>query len=349
MPYTTMLLCCILTIFTSCNGQVERAKGIATKTASIGTTVSEMDKSIWVVHQDKKKNYWFGSNGKGVYRYDGKDLTQFTTKDGLHSDQVRGIQEDRSGTIFFETRTGVTKFDGEKFTSLVPVTSGPGQWKLDPDDLWFKGNGEISGVYRYDGTTLHHLRFSTFNEKWDSPAHAVYSIYKDEQGNIWFGTLSAGVHRFDGTALNSIYEKELSVLDDGRVPAVRYILEDGDGYFWFSNILSRYKILRNDEKGQSAIEYKKENGIAPSKQQVKMKLPYCNSATMNNRDMWMTNYNEGVWKYDGEKLVNFQIKEGAAKALIVSIYKDNAGVLWVATDNAGVYKFTGTGFEKFKP
>ncbi|WP_276135146.1 ligand-binding sensor domain-containing protein [Polluticoccus soli] len=316
--------------------------------ANVGPAPSEMNKSIWVVYQDKKKNYWFGSNGNGAYCYDGKNLKQFTTNDGLHSDKIRGIQEDKSGNIYFDTPNGVSRFDGDKFTQLIPVRSETNQWKLRSEDLWFKGNGEITGAYRYDGNTLYHLDFSSFNSKWIDPDYAVYSIYKDKEENIWFGTLSAGVCCFNGVTLNWIYEKELSVLDDGRVPAVRNILEDNDGFFWFSNILSRYKILSNDQKNQGTIEYEKVNGIELSQQQVKMKLPYFNSAVIDNENVWMTSYNEGVWKYDGKKLTNFQIKDGEVNALIVSIYKDNAGVLWLGTDNSGVYTFNGRTFEKFK-
>jgi protease-4 len=65
-----------------------------------------LSKSIWSVFQDKKDNYWFGSNGQGVYRYDGKALTQFTKKQGLPHDQIRGIQGDKSGNVYINTPGG---------------------------------------------------------------------------------------------------------------------------------------------------------------------------------------------------------------------------------------------------
>jgi two-component system sensor histidine kinase ChiS len=58
--------------------------------AAKGDAVSELSKSVWSVFQDKKDNYWFGSNGQGVYRYDGKALTQFTMKHGLPHDRRAG-------------------------------------------------------------------------------------------------------------------------------------------------------------------------------------------------------------------------------------------------------------------
>lgn len=349
MTLNGILLCSILTVFTSCTGQVKNAESIADATMSVGNIVSEIDKSIWVIFQDKKYNYWFGSNGKGVYCFDGKNLKQFTTEDGLYSNQIRGIQEDKFGNIYFDTPNGVTKFDGGKFISLIPIKSPANQWKLQPNDLWFKRNGDLLGAYRYDGDTLYQLDFSTISSKEFNPKYGVYSIYKDKQANLWFGTLTAGVCRFDGTTLHWIFENELATLEDGRAPAVRSILEDKDGYFWFSNILYQYSIQKNSEKSQKSIQYERVNRIELSQQSVKMELPYYTSAVTDNGNIWMTNYNEGVWKYDGKNLTNYRLNDRGTNVLTMFIYKDNSGSLWLGTDNSGVYKFNGKTFEKFKP
>ena len=65
--------------------------------------------------------------------------------------------------------------------------------------------------------------------------------------------------------------------------------------------------------------------------------------------LWMTTYGGYVWKYDGKELLNFPIKNGKKEVLLISIYKDNQGVLWLGTDNDGVYKQHGENFEKFEP
>ena len=62
----------------------------------------------------------------------------------------------------------------------------------------------------------------------------------------------------------------------------------------------------------------------------------------------MTTYTGGVWKYDGEELSNFPVKDGEKEVLLISIYKDNQGVLWLGTDNAGVFKYNGKDFVKFE-
>ena len=91
-------------------------------------------------------------------------------------------------------------------------------------------------------------------------------------------------------------------------------------------------------------------GVDMSEGQFRDRFPYFNSGLSdNNGDLWMTTYGGGVWKYDGEKLINYPVKDGETDALIISIYKDNKGVLWLGTDNVGVFRFNGKEFEKFEP
>ena len=74
-----------------------------------GEIVTELDKAIWHVFQAKNNDYWFGSHDRGVYRYNGKTLVNFTMKDGLCDNNLGlgRIQEDKSGKIYFNTAKGI--------------------------------------------------------------------------------------------------------------------------------------------------------------------------------------------------------------------------------------------------
>lgn len=344
----------LLLLLFSCKGQ-EKANGGHTKNIDLplGTRVSELDDKIWAIYQDTKDNYWFGSNGNGVYFFDGKTLTQFTTTDGLISNTIRGIQEDHAGNIFIETPKGISKYDGKVFTPLKPLLLSDNPWKLEATDLWFNCNGNLRDVYRYDGENLYELKlprngfedvFGINEFELSYSPYTVFGIDKDKHGNIWFGTVLAGAFRYDGKSFLWIAEKELSRLSDGREPGVRSMLQDRDGNMWLSNFISKYKISLDSNS------YEKLEGIDPSNKLLEERLPYFNSGLSDqNGDLWMTTYGGGVWKYDGAILENFPIKEGNWTALLISIYQDKQGTLWLGTDNAGVYKYNGSSFEKFEP
>jgi len=60
------------------------------------------------MYQDKSGNFWFGTNGDGVIRYNGVTLEKFTIKDGFGGSAVRGIKEDGIGNVWFGTSGGLT-------------------------------------------------------------------------------------------------------------------------------------------------------------------------------------------------------------------------------------------------
>ncbi|MFT3882657.1 MAG: two-component regulator propeller domain-containing protein [Gemmatales bacterium] len=177
-----------------------------------GKVVPELGNSALIVFLDKNNHYWFGSDGQGLYRYDGKVITHFTTSDGLSDNRIRAIQQDKSGNLFITTVTGINKFDGKTFTTLqVAANNDPEKdWRLNPDDLWFQslyGVRGHNGPFRYDGKSLYKLKFPKhYLEDENSAKHPngvaspydVYFIYKDRRGSLWLGTGSLGVCRYDG-------------------------------------------------------------------------------------------------------------------------------------------------------
>ena len=60
--------------------------------------ISEVSSArFFSVLEDRKGNLWFGSIGSGVYYYDSKSFQNFTTNDGLASNEIFCIYEDKTG------------------------------------------------------------------------------------------------------------------------------------------------------------------------------------------------------------------------------------------------------------
>jgi ligand-binding sensor domain-containing protein len=363
--FQTSLFFVISLITLSCTGQTKTKEGnLATRnsntTLSIGDTVVELEKNIWIVFQDQNKNYWFGSDGSGVYRYDGETTLHFTSKDGMLSNRIRGINEDKFGNVYITNLGGIDKFDGEKFTHLPVKESN--DWELNPDDVWFSilGGSLETGPYRYDGETLHHLKFPKHymeddyyannpNKSW-SP-YEPYTIFKDSKGNIWFGTSNFGLCRYDGKNISWMYEDHLTMIEGGGSFGIRSIIEDKNGKFWICNTAYRYDMQSNPivKKDKILLDYQREKGIENIKSFDGKSFIYFMSAVKDdNGNLWLATYSEGVIKYDGKTVTQFAVKDGEKDITLFSIYKDKEGNLWLGTHEAGVYKFNGKTFEKFK-
>lgn len=357
MKLPAFLLLYLLVALTSCHAQPANNP----LTTAIGDTVSALARNTWIIFQDRHHNYWFGSDSQGVFRFDGKQIVRFSTKDGLLSNQVRGIQEDKLGNVFITSLGGIHKFDGHHFTTLPVVETT--HWQKGPDDLWFSilGKRNEQGPYRYDGKTLYHLKFPKHymedahyaihgRHSW-SP-YEVYTIYHDQQGNIWFGTSNLGICRFDGTTLSWLYEDQLTYVPGGGSFGIRSIIEDKDGKFWFCNTSYRYHIFPGNSIKQDStlIRYQREQGIEGLKTPDGKNEVYFQQAVKDDQgSLWLATYTEGIWRYDGKNVTRYPVMEGGTAARVVSIYKDRTGRLWLGTSNAGVYRFNGKTFEQFEP
>ncbi len=335
-----------------------------------GQVVTEFEPDIMHVYQARNNNYWFGSKTKGVYRYDGKTLVKFTTKDGLSYNSISGIQEDKAGNIYFTTSSefnpklqgftqAICRFDGKTFREVtVPKKTSPAhEWKLQPDDLWFGGGQDSGVVYRFDGTTMHRLEFPNTKDgdeflatypraQYPNMRYNPYDTYinfKDRKGHMWFGTSSLGVCRFDGKSFTWLPERELQHQNFGS----RSIVEDSAGKFWFCASLHRYSVDLSDN---AEPRFQKEPGIRDPKDETRPLIAGIISAVVDDSgSLWFATIHDGVWKYDGQKTTHYPVKHHGKQITLFTISKDNQGVLWLGTQTSGPYKFTGNQFEKFLP
>jgi hypothetical protein len=334
----------------------------AAPATAVGTVVTDVSRGCWYVYEAANGEVWFGSDGQGVYRWqgEGKPLVNFTTADGLAGNGIRGIQGDKAGNVYFTTFAGISRFDGRAFTTLpVAETPADGGWRLHPDDLWFQwftgmpGAPGAEGPYRYDGTALYHLDLpksdlepEVRNDRW-SP-YEVYSLFRDSRGHIWIGTGNYGVCHYDGNSFGWLYEEPLTMTPEGGSIGIRSIIEDEDGAFWITNAKYRFQVKGN-ENGK--VVSTREPGIDP--QLTGGQDLYFQGAVMDAAgDLWLSPYGGGVWRFDGKCVTNYPVKDtlGDGKdTQMFCIFKGNAGGLWLGTPTAGPFRFNGEEFQQFRP
>ena len=105
------------------------------------------------IFEDKAGNFWFGTNGEGVLRYNGRSLESFSIQQGFGGVAVRGIVQDKNDTIWFATESGLIRYDGDAFTTYTTKDG------LAHDDIWslfidregVLWIGTFGGVCRFDG------------------------------------------------------------------------------------------------------------------------------------------------------------------------------------------------------
>lgn len=342
------LILCILTAFVFSNGESKKPSESKTEpplTVNIGDTVSDIGKDIDCILQDRNGTYWFASNGEGAYRYDGKTLMHITTKDGLCSNFVYKIEEDEIGHLWFSTREGVCRFNGNSFTDYTDsIKEAPnGKPGLVKGGLFFN---QLNGVSFYDGKrfvnfSIHPDTYTPTPYNMNRP-YSVYSFLVDKSGNVWFGTQEKGVCRYDGKSFTFFTEQGLDLA------AVRTLFQDKAGNIWAGN--NGAGLFKFD--GKSFVNFTDEKGLA--NRDFLKKLPgkegtLARPWTINEDDkgiLWIGTIDAGVWAYDGTNLTNYTTKDGLVGNAIWTIYKDKKGELWYVIDGEAICKFNGKTFVK---
>ena len=278
---------------------------------------------------DKAGNLWFGTDGGGVSRYDGKSFTTFSTAQGLANNNVRSITEDKAGNLWFGTQGGgVSRYDGKSFTtfSTAQGLANNTVWSITEDkagNLWFGTYG--GGVSRYDGKS-----FTTFSTAQGLANNQVWSITEDKAGNLWFGTYGGGVSRYDGKSFTTF-----STAQGLANNTVWSITEDKAGNLWFGTDgggVSRYD-------GKSFTTFSTAQGLANNN---------VRSITEDKAgNLWFGTYGGGVSRYDGKSFTTFSTAQGLANNNVRSITEDKAGNLWFGTQGGGVSRYDGKSFTTF--
>ncbi|PQJ08766.1 hypothetical protein CJD36_022465 [Flavipsychrobacter stenotrophus] len=331
-----------------------------------GTSYTQVDCGF----MDKTGKLWFGTLNAGVYCYDGTSFTNFTKKDGLLSNNVNAIVEDKAGDILFGTSNGICRYSGKTITNLTAkedASKSPVSCLLEDKqgNLWFGTMN--SGIYRYDGK-----KFTNFLNNDDHPfnlgVHYQYIVHiiQDKMGNLWFSSWNGGgVWRYDGKSFkNFLPSTEYYRLNEDQRSSDRHktesmpnfipiaftdsrpkdcihddmifsICEDKPGNLWFAT--RRHGACRYD--GKSFTGFREQEGFVSGGIYFILEDKHGN--------IWLTTESNGVWCYDGKTFRNLTTKDGLINNSVWFALEDKKGNLWFGTRGFGLSRFDGKTFTTF--
>jgi ligand-binding sensor domain-containing protein/signal transduction histidine kinase len=165
-------------------------------------------------------------------------FSHLTTNDGLSQGYVTAILQDRRGFMWFATRDGLNRYDGNTFVVYKNNPNDPTSLSSnfiqalmedDHGDLWIATN---TGVNRFDPTIERFSRYLNDPNNPNSIGSAyVTSIARDNRGYLWFGTEASGLDKFDPrTGTFTHYRNDSAGQFVGRITQV---IADRHGEIWF--------------------------------------------------------------------------------------------------------------------
>ncbi|MBI4647722.1 MAG: PAS domain S-box protein [Bacteroidia bacterium] len=332
---------------------------------------------------DHLGNLWFGTDGGGVSRYDGKKFTNFTTTQGLANNVVNSIFEDKNGNLWFGTNGGVSRYDGKSFTTFTTEDGLAGINYVvsivedKTGNIWV--GTWLGGLSRFDSNKKG-TGGKSFTPFGIAIGGMLISTITDKTGNLWFGNKLYGVSRFDPSANHKESVHPVTTFTTAQGLAnngVRSILEDKTGNLWFGTDgggVSRYdgksftnfttvhgltnnyvRCITEDKIGNLWFGT---NGGGVSRFDGKSFTTFTTAQGLANNEvriiledktgnLWFGTYGGGISRYDGKSFTRFSTEQGLAKNIVLNILEDKNGNLWFGTKGAGVSCYDGKSFATF--
>lgn len=246
-------------------------------------------------------------------------IQQFTEKDGLSSNYVSDVLEDREGNLWVATNLGLDRF---RESALSPVAVPPGSRfftlsEREKGGVWLSAwksssilriqNGRIAGAVR--------------------SGDRIVSAYRDASGGVWMGKSQSGI----------ILEVREDAVREHKVPvdsALTEVTKDALGRLWV--LFAGKNFFRRDGKQWTSLA----SLGAPDRGAL-------NAFTDSLGRVWFGFRDNRLVLLEGEKARLLTVKEGIAVG-DVSIVRERHGSVWIAGDH-GLQRFDGQKFSHVVP
>jgi ligand-binding sensor domain-containing protein/two-component sensor histidine kinase len=326
------------------------------------------DDVVLGIEKDPEGNLWLVTP-QGLARYSKGSLHRVTPDEGLPDVHATCIAPDAPGGPLIATRTGIYRYYNGRFDLFAAASAqyGFAERLMSAQDgsLWIgfssgviaqqsnaqQSNGRLrvvpirqrmggqihriyqdphGGIWAAVGKGLHKFEdgeFRPVRTVHGTPAlGSVYSVLMDREGGVWLGLQSNGVARLRVSQLSTLSEED--GLPDDRA---RSIYQDRSGRVWIGTAdgLALYAngTVRAVTNGDGA-QFGDVRSIAEDAGgrlwiSAGKELLVHNGATFNRLPGWKPTHE------------------------IEALYRDAAGNMWVGTDGAGLFRYSGGRFAKF--
>ncbi len=227
-------------------------------------------------------------------------------ENGINSNTVFRVLQDRDGVMWFGTSEGLARYDGVSFKT----------WRNNPKDIHSLGNniiysmvedeqgvlyiGTENGLYSFDKNQEIFDRILTreslLNSVNDEFSNLfVRSLDVDKKGRLWIATLGQGLFRYN------IQDKRLvhiSAFPDNKYGTdsdyITSVLCDEKGIVWFTNATQYlYQFDEVQEKFSKIRIYDAYNNV-----ECRSTFSLCEDFRGN---LWLGGWENGLFRYDREK------------------------------------------------
>ncbi|MCS6884945.1 MAG: two-component regulator propeller domain-containing protein [Acidobacteriota bacterium] len=279
------------------------------------------------VCQDPSGRLWIATHDGGLSSYSEGKFKNYTTADGLSSNQLLKVLWHNNALWIGTTAGGLNRFVGGRFESLgvedgLPDSSVGAMFADSEGNLWL---GLPGALY-----ALREGVFTSYTTREGLAFDLVCPVTPSQQGGLWIGTFGGGLSRFkDGVF------KNYTIKDGLPSNKINSLLEAEDGLLWIGTY----------DAGLCSFDGKAFK-LYPSVKAKTIKTIHSSGSAL-----WVGTDGHGIYRLSGSsdesQVDNLTVADGLASNVVIVIIDDGQGGLWIGTDGAGLSHYDGNGFKNY--
>lgn len=297
--------------------------------------------------KDKEGFIWIATY-YGLFRYDGYDVlpikSSFNKSGVLLHNNVLAIGEDHDQHLWIGTQRGVNMLD--KVTGAIRSYKLSHLTRQRVHDIYTDREGTtyfgyIRGMYYYDAQADSILKMEGPAYKGDLPVNAnIQHIVEDHEGNLYISTWTQGLYFYLKSERRFIHYELNDV--DGNPINLQELLLDSQGQLWVGTYgFGLFKLSFSADRQQ--ISYQQYHHNPNNKNSLNSDFVLSLAENTNDHTLWLgTRLGLTIMEQaDGTPIfTNFtdqDQKHYFAENEVNDILCDEEQMMWLATDNAGIF------------
>ena len=267
---------------------------------------------IRVLLTDSDGALWIGTSSHGLLHVYKGHVDSYNHTDGLSSDTVLVLFEDREHNIWVGTDRGIDRF------RALPVISFSKREGLSRDtagSVFASADGSVligtsAGLNRVRNHSV-----TVYSSRDGLPSDGIQAIMEDHSGGLWVGT-NAGL----AYSRNSRF-RPIDLPSGAKLRSLAAGTEEPDGTLWFSDLELGLVQLRDGHIEQllpwSLFENKQAYALVGDPK----------------GGLWLGFRQGGIAYYTAGNITRrYGASDGLASGMITDLHLDKAGTLWIATE-----------------
>lgn len=281
----------------------------------IQESTSLSEGNISCLLEDAQNNIWVGTVGDGLYRVSRQPISSITLRSPAQAETPAIVQstcESHDGSVWIGTDgAGLYHYENGITTNWGTA--------LNPTDLYISCVLEDQQSNLWLGTKSGLLRVENgrFGPVYgpEELSHTVMSMYEDKSGRLWIGTTQELIRKTGDHFTICNLRTNQGACD------VRSIVEDKAGDIWVGTLGQGLFVLKG---GNTESPHRVEAFPASSARAM-----YCDA----DGTLWIGSWGDGMFRFRNGEFAGFTSEDGLLRDKILCIVPDNAGVLWMSSDN----------------